>query len=358
MAWWVRYDGEKLGPWEEAELVAWLQGSKALKATVRQLETNYWRGVAEIPQFARALGVEVAPSTVPVASPRKLTPAQDGCLLVISAFAVIAAGLWVSSKCSSSKTTEVPRTEAPVVAPDPAAAFRKSQEELASFRAALKSVEETWVAFDARTKAERTKQALTEAHKRATAGIGEMSQDQLQEVANANNSAARQRMAPMIRPETTATGHLMTTLVPSGNPAACLLWGSMWANNDETLASMQSLGFEEIDCGTRQWNLAEEAGRCFLYWKNNPRFEKGSVVFLWKTLDFFRKHQMVGVMTGDDATLAYMGLVSKGGQTLMPGGKYVVVQRGDDWVQIRGVGNRVGQDGFVEAQACHRAPEK
>lgn len=53
------------------------------------------------------------------------------------------------------------------------------------------------------------------------------------------------------------TGPDSAILIPSDDPAKCLLWGSMWTGSgDNNVASdLASLGFRRIECGGKAWEL-------------------------------------------------------------------------------------------------------
>jgi hypothetical protein len=51
----------------------------------------------------------------------------------------------------------------------------------------------------------------------------------------------------------TAIGADGKILVPSSDPAKCIIWGSMWFR--DTAEELRQLGFSELRCDSRVWKL-------------------------------------------------------------------------------------------------------
>jgi hypothetical protein len=166
------------------------------------------------------------------------------------------------------------------------------------------------------------------------------------------DSSARARMAPLVLPETRARGERNEVIVPSEDPLKCKVWGIMWAGDESTLAAIHSLGFKTIECKDKTWDVDKLARTCFLYDPEKP----AGVVFVWKTLDFYKTEKRMGSERGTDAAFAYMGLVSRGANTMRPGGTYSITRFGNGWVSIEGVGDQKGIAGFVDRRLCQRKP--
>lgn len=98
-----------------------------------------------------------------------------------------------------------------------------------------------WRAFDALPQSKQTQGALIEAM--AEAKTHEAAA--FLSVAAYNKAMARFRMARLINPEARAKGDRGEVLVPSADRAKCLVWGSQWSQDAE---SLRSLGFEKIRC--------------------------------------------------------------------------------------------------------------
>lgn len=136
-----------------------------------------------------------------------------------------------------------------------ASASAAAAKETAEFEEAQRDIDKMWVDFDKKSK--RDKPALFEAFDATKIRIAMLTSPASQErLTERNEMHYRVRMAPLVRPPTRATGPGYRTLVPSANLAECLIWGSMWINDEGTASAMESLGFESIKCddGT-SWNV-------------------------------------------------------------------------------------------------------
>jgi hypothetical protein len=60
------------------------------------------------------------------------------------------------------------------------------------------------------------------------------------------------RAAPLINPASRADGR---ALLPSPDAPQCIVWGSMWANDPETVEALRAIGFRSIRCRERVWDL-------------------------------------------------------------------------------------------------------
>lgn len=70
-----------------------------------------------------------------------------------------------------------------------------------------------------------------------------------------NESQFRSRAARRLNAETYAKGYLNTTLVPSNDPAHCMVWGSQWTGEVKTADSLREVGFKFVECPGRTWVL-------------------------------------------------------------------------------------------------------
>lgn len=66
----------------------------------------------------------------------------------------------------------------------------------------------------------------------------------------ANQALARKHVAPLVNPESRATGPGFTILVPSSDPTRCALWAAQWSKD---AGAMRTLGFSKLICGDREW---------------------------------------------------------------------------------------------------------
>jgi hypothetical protein len=211
-----------------------------------------------------------------------------------------------------------------------------------------------WAAFDALPK--KTKKDLFATLEKVTSQVEMLSPADGATARAQSASLARERMAPLIIPETRATGDANDTLVPSPDAAKCRVWASMWTRDLDTLDSLITLGFQSVVCGDKTTNLREAANVCYLRWKQGPDHAADDAIFVWKTLEVFERARVVGQRTDDRATLEYLGLVSRGADTMMPGGRYVIEDRGPGWVRISGRDAQAGRRGYVDEDACRRKP--
>lgn len=136
-----------------------------------------------------------------------------------------------------------------------ATASALAEQQAAKLADAKKDLDRMWVDFDKRPK--RDKPALIETMEAATfrIAIAEQAPQGVAILEGRNRAHYRVRMAPFVQPPTRAIGDGYKTLVPHPDQGPCLVWGSMWMNNEETAAAMESLGFEWVKCGATVWNV-------------------------------------------------------------------------------------------------------
>lgn len=165
--------------------------------------------------------------------------------------------------------------------------------------------------------------------------------------------SARERMAPLVLPETRATGSRREVLVPSEDHK-CPILGSSWVNEDETLEAIVSLGFERIECKDKSWDLNHVRNTCYLYSKKTA--EQDGQVILWKDLKYFAESERFAHRTDEEALVRYMALVSAGAQLPIPGAHFIIEERGATWLRVAGQGIHAGMTGYVEPGGCQRKP--
>jgi hypothetical protein len=145
----------------------------------------------------------------------------------------------------------------PLPAPSPSAARLASEqarrESEAANAAARKGISAEWAKYDALPA--KSKEALISTLRECLRLARGVAEPEAQTVVSEARAASRERMAPLVRPESAATGPERTTLVPARDAAKCRLWGAMWANDVNTAESLASLGFNAIQCGTRVWTV-------------------------------------------------------------------------------------------------------
>ncbi|MGC4091371.1 MAG: hypothetical protein QM756_26535 [Polyangiaceae bacterium] len=352
MRWYVMANGQTVGPEEGETIMQWgRDGLLLVGSHVRDELGGNWMPVEQSP-FASVVR-DIAAET------RGKLAFRNGLIrLVVGLGAVSILFLWMCNDIEKAKhrPTEQPLVEAainstPVVQPSHVDVRREMDR--------LKvPILPKWGAYDVLPKAQKTKKKLFATFD-ATVALARMAPDSYVEaLIMVSQSLARERLAPLVLPETRATGELNQTLVPSEERSKCVLWAATWINDDETLRSLRTLGFQKIACAETAWSLKAEATTCFLYWTKSADHDANDPVFVWKDLPRYRRAQVAGRATGEDAVLRMLALVSEGASTMMPGGSYVIVKEDDDWAQIQGVSAQDGIAGIVDRAACHHKPRR
>lgn len=102
-----------------------------------------------------------------------------------------------------------------------------------------------WAIYDSLVGDKKTKDAFLAAAAEAKGQEAGLSPSNQRTMTANNASSARQRMAWFINPKSRTSGPWHDTLIPSDNYAECLVWGSQWSKEAE---SMKSLGFKRLSC--------------------------------------------------------------------------------------------------------------
>ncbi len=206
-----------------------------------------------------------------------------------------------------------------------------------------------WATYDSRPK--RDKPMFLEVFKGAIAQAETLPEPHKTSMRNEIFVSGRDRMAPLVRPEARAVGENREILIPSSNQMQCLLWASMWSNSDETLSSLQLLGYQRVDCKSKTWDVDELARTCFLYWDSSSGNKVDDSIEVWKTVEYFQLAQKIGRERGVEASVQLLGLMSKGASIMRPGSHFVIVENVNGLVRIEGRGELSGIAGYVEATA-------
>lgn len=121
-------------------------------------------------------------------------------------------------------------------------------------------LETTWIAYDHGNLGKAALFATVD----KVAGLVKALPTRLWPMADRFNQAMyRARAASIARPEARARGDWYDALVPSRDPAQCLVWGSMWAGDPSSFVEM---GFTQIVCEgadgkpVRAWSIAGTPG--------------------------------------------------------------------------------------------------
>lgn len=354
MRWLVDSNGQTSGPMDEAMLVALVKaGQIAPDAMVRQEADVAWEPIAQT-RFAPPQQAQPEPVLPTKEQQRfaanKISTAQ-GCgigVAVIAGIAVVGALAVFSTGSSDKGPPALPK--APAVA---TVATPSPGEIAAPF---LAQVDAAWVAFDGLPKPQRTKDRFHAAITDQQALLDHVPESSARGLVAAHMlKMSRQRIAAWSSVGASFAGADATDLVPSANKAACLMWGSMWVNDVETLSAIMTMGFEQIVCPTKTWVLKDEASVCYL-WSLDPDDQSKSPAIVWSTLDLYQKSLVVGKRTDDNGPLAYMALMSTGGgaATMMPGVKGTILDSGPGWFHIAGD----NFSGYVPAELCHHTAAK
>jgi hypothetical protein len=158
----------------------------------------------------------------------------------------------------------VKETATPVVRGDalPRAAVSappENAERLAMYRAEERVINDKmaaiWSTYDAEPPARRNKTRLSAAMDEATILVASAPTRLKLQLGAAALMSSRKRMAPLIRPESYATGEHLDVLVPADDAAKCIVWGGMWANS--IADDLSRMGFVKIACPSeaREWQL-------------------------------------------------------------------------------------------------------
>lgn len=118
------------------------------------------------------------------------------------------------------------------------------------------TVVEQWKRYDGLPDDQKTAEALGGVFRSIkTELLKEPDQAAVADAVNENESQFRSRAAKRVRPESYSKGYRNVTLVPSNDPAQCMTWGSMWANDTQMVANMRGMGFQFIECRDKTWTL-------------------------------------------------------------------------------------------------------
>lgn len=307
------------------------------------------RAAASAAQRERSLSARLGRAWRGLSQPTRFGVIGGGVILAVSS--VVAVDLLADARDREITEANKRLVAAEAVSAN-AAASAAHQRALQDAQAAQTRIDAAWAAYDALPV--KSKAALIATVQRTNDDARTLPSPTDAAAKDANMSNARKRMAPLFEPETTAEGDGNATLVPSLNAAKCTLWSSMWTKDDDTLAALVSLGFKSVRCGAgKPIDLVDLSRTCFLY--NDSSDEP---VFVWKTLEFFRKGIEVGAQTGEEAEMRMLAIVSAGAATMMPGGHFVVKQVGPGWTEVSGVDKQAGISGYVADGLCHHKPYK
>jgi hypothetical protein len=222
---------EPTGPHSTEQIQAAIAaGTVSSQSTVMAAEDGVWRPVLSVPAFAAA-----RPKDAGVSPLRQIVGS-----VVLSGIFILAG--WVAYE-------DLTKPKPPVPASSPEVIERNLR---ADEREAREKIRAVWADYD-KTPPDKFRLAVALA-KAKTLAEGAPTRAR-QEILERVDVAARDRMAPLIRPESRTDGDESRTLVPSDDAAKCLLWASMWRN--ETAKELKDMGFTRIACPTRgeSWPL-------------------------------------------------------------------------------------------------------
>lgn len=154
---------------------------------------------------------------------------------------ILAVALYVGWMVFDSKTTEIVTSVEPV---------KRAPADIKA------TVVEQWKRYDGLPDDQKTLEALGAVFRSIkTELLRAPDQAAVADAVNENESQFRSRAAKRVRPESYAKGYRNVTLVPSNDPAQCMMWGSMWAGDERTASNMRGMGFQFIECRDKTWTL-------------------------------------------------------------------------------------------------------
>lgn len=345
MRWLVNSNGQTSGPMEEA-MVFTLVGSGQIgrDAVLRRETESTWLPISETP-FA----MNIARSTTVAQQTPGISPAGQKVAVWTGAFGVVVA---FAAILLATRHKDDPPPPLPTVPAASAMLPSPSPTQIAV--PYLAKSDAAWATFDELPKAERTKSRFNETVNLQELILDQVPNDARSLVADRMLKAARQHISAWSSVGASFAGDDARDLVPSVNKAACLMWGSMWVNDVETLAAIMTMGFQRVVCSTKTWVLKEEISHCFL-WSIDPDDRTKAPAIVWSTLELYQRSLIIGKRTDENGPLAYMGLMSNGGaSTMVAGVKAAILDSGAGWFHVAGD----NFSGYVPVELCHHTATK
>jgi hypothetical protein len=152
--------------------------------------------------------------------------------------------------CGAKRSAEVTAAWAQLNADATAADEAIAQEGAALVKQQRDDAARVWSAYDNLPAANKTELGIFEAMNEAKTHERGLPPNLAQSVATYNQMQARKRMAPLINSASRAEGDRAEILVPSPERAACIVFGSSWSKNVD---SLQAIGFEKIRCAASSY---------------------------------------------------------------------------------------------------------
>jgi hypothetical protein len=361
MRWYVSREGEVVGPIEASELNEWLRTRPAEARDgifVRDEAASAWAPIDQSPfaSLPPAAAVDGAPAIAEHAAPSHATTTPEWMNTALLGGAValgLAIAIWAN--IGRSKRAEPAAAEANVATSFSSAVDPTPQSPATMAAPFLSEVDADWAAFDALPARQRTKAELQARLSKQEGIVRRAPAAASPLVANHSLMQARRHFSVWSTVGTSAGGENATDLIPASDKAQCLVSGSMWIGDVDTLTAIMKLGFLRVVCPGKTWLVKEEANVCYL-WSVDPddRRAKG-VVTIWTTLELLSRAQVVGRRTDDEGPLALIALMSGGRSTTMVGGvKGTIVEVGEGWFKVEGT----NFGGYVLAEHCHHTSTK
>ena len=125
------------------------------------------------------------------------------------------------------------------------------------------------------------------------------------------------------------------------------------------------LGFTDMRCGARSWNLREEAAACFVRCPTTDDDGAAAavrglypfdVVFVWQSQEVMQKAKTIENRTDQNAAMAYTAIASKA-STMKADSSFTIIENGGAWVRVRGLGKSADVSGYVDRACCHHRPK-
>lgn len=182
-------------------------------------------------------------------SPASLPALSTGRAVALGALALVAIAGFASMR-------EGAPAEAPASRPAARASGARAGAAAPEVAAKQAKIEAIWAAYEKLPAEQKNKAKLTDTLDAAAQVVkAEPRTTDDRKLLEQQGIEFRKRAAPMVRPETRATGEKFDVLVPSPEAARCVELGALWSRD---AANMAMMGFKRIECAgspPRVWEL-------------------------------------------------------------------------------------------------------
>lgn len=361
MKWYISQNGETIGPIEEATVREWVSSREiSADAFLRDEAATGWAQLAQTPFAALQRESEApsnselqppSPAAATEVAPGPSAPKNVTLLQALMVFGAVIFFIYAYATCGDTSASKPPPLPSAPTIPATASPAPTLDELAAPL---IASVDSSWAGFDALPAKQRTKAALQSKISALSDYIERLPEPIRPMVASHVMKGARHHISVWSSVGTSAAGVDETDLVPSANTATCLMWGSTWVNDIDTLSALMSMGFQRIGCPTKVWILKDEANVCYLWSVDEEDPHAKGAATVWTSLELLQRAQVVGRRTDDEGPIALMALMDQGSVTKIGGPKATITETGPGWFRV--VGDNFA--GFVPAELCHHTATK